>query len=87
MLSLVMVFVLFGTLLPALQGMHQTIQLKKERVAAFETMHEGAIEMQSEHSDHGMRTVNGVEFHWQMDEDLCVSYNNYRGTPTAICLD
>jgi hypothetical protein len=87
MLSLAMVFLLFGSLLPVLQGMHESIQLKKERVFAFETMHEGAIEMQAEHSDHGTRTVDGVAYHWQMGERLCVNYTNYKGAPTALCLD
>ncbi|MDN7240483.1 hypothetical protein QWY14_01715 [Planococcus sp. N028] len=86
MLSLMMVFVLFGTLLPVLHGVHEKLQLKKERVTAYETLHEGALQMQSEKSTYGTRTVNGVAYQWQMDEYLCVRYNNYKGTPTAICL-
>lgn len=82
-----MVFMLFGSLLPVLQGMHEKLQLKKERAAAFETMHEGAIKMQSENAKSGTRTINGIVYHWQLDGRMCVSYNNYKGEPEAICLD
>ena len=87
MLSLLLVFVLFGTLLPVLHGMHEKLQLKKERVTAFETMHEGALTMQSEHIKQGMRTINGTTYHWKMAGLLCVSYTNYKGEATDICLE
>ncbi|TWT09382.1 hypothetical protein FQV28_05755 [Planomicrobium sp. CPCC 101079] len=87
MLSLAMVFVLFGSLLPVLHGMHEKLQLKRERAAAFETMYEGAIEMQSENAKSGMRTINGTVYHWQMDTHMCASYNTYKGEPEVVCLE
>ncbi|WP_106532649.1 hypothetical protein [Planomicrobium soli] len=87
MLSLTIIFVLFGSLLPVLQGMHEKLQLKKERVAAFETMHEGVIEMQAVQVRSGTRKLNGVDYHWQMDGNICVSYTNYKGKPESECLD
>ncbi|TWT26470.1 hypothetical protein FQV30_10170 [Planomicrobium sp. CPCC 101110] len=87
MLSLAMVFLLFGSLLPVLQGMHEKLQLKRERATAFETMFEGAVQMQSESALRGMRTVNGTVYHWQMERHMCVSYDNYQGEPQVICLE
>lgn len=87
MLSLMMVFVLFGTLLPVLQEIHEKLELKKERVAAFDTMHEGALEMQAQQTSAGSRTVNGIVYQWEMEDSLCVSYTTFKGVPTAICLE
>lgn len=81
-----MVFVLFGTLLPILQGMHEKLELKKERVTAFDTMHEGAVEMKARHTSAGSRTINGIVYKWEMEDSLCVSYTTFNGVPTTICL-
>ena len=82
-----MLFMLFGTLLPVMQQLQQSIHLKKERMTAFETLHEGAKEMRAFGSAAGERRVNGVVYRWEMAEQLCVHYENYKQAEKTICLE
>ncbi|MGI2326591.1 hypothetical protein [Planococcus sp. YIM B11945] len=86
MVSLLMLFILFGSLLPIMQHMHQSLQLKKERVAAYETLHEAAKEIHSEQVRTGARTVNGVVYTWEKTENLCVAYTDYQNAQRDICI-
>ena len=87
MLSLFIVMLLFGTVLPVAQHMQHSIHMKKERLVAYETMHEGAKEMKASGSLQGQRQVDGTMYEWQMAESMCVSYRDYRGAGKTICLD
>ncbi|AQQ53009.1 hypothetical protein [Planococcus lenghuensis] len=81
MLSLTIVFILFGSLVPLMQGMHTSLQLKKERVAAYETLYEGA----RLGTPGGTRMAEGIRFTWQMTDRLCVYYDNFRNEKETIC--
>ncbi|MDN7245752.1 hypothetical protein [Planococcus shenhongbingii] len=87
MLSLFMLFILFGTLLPVMQQLQQSIHLKKERLIAYETLHEGAKEIHSLNILQGERRVNGVTYSWEMKDELCVSYQTYKQTSETICIE
>lgn len=87
MLSLLIIFMLFGTLLPTMQKMHQTLDDKKLRSTAYETLHEATKVMSVNGSTRGERTVNQVVFSWQYDSDLCVTYNNYRSLTEIVCIE
>ncbi|MCM3611252.1 hypothetical protein M4S82_08275 [Planococcus sp. MERTA32b] len=86
MLSLLIIFMLFGTLLPTVQKMQQTLDDKQLRAAAFETLHEAAKTIKAYGAVRGERTVNGVVFSWDYGSDLCVRYKNYRSLEETICL-
>lgn len=86
MLSLSMFFIVFGTLLPTFQYTQQAMHLKKEKMIAFETMHEGAKQIASG-TVSGQRTVDGTLYRWEFSGDLCVSYENYRGEHETVCLN
>lgn len=85
MLSLLIIFMLFGTLLPLVQKMQQTLYDKSLRLTAFETMYEAAKEIRATGADSGERTVNKVVFSWEYDSQLCVSYKTYRLLPETVC--
>ncbi|MFD1030712.1 hypothetical protein [Metaplanococcus flavidus] len=87
MLSLLIIFMLFGTLLPLMQKMHQTLDDKQLRTIAFETMHEAAKTIQATGKDFGTRTVNSTVFSWEYGTKLCVDYENYRHLPETICAE
>jgi hypothetical protein len=87
MLSLFMLFMLFGTLLPVMQQLQQSAHLKKERMIAYETLHEGAKEIRFLQNTSGERQVNGVVYRWEMAEQLCVRYENYKRDEKIICID
>lgn len=85
MLSLFMVFLVFGSLLPLIQEMHIRLELKKERHAAYETLHEAAKQIALKDAEAGTRTVNGIIYSWQ-SEGHCVEYSDYRGEEQRLCL-
>lgn len=87
MLSLFMFFIVFGTLLPAFQYTQQAIHLKKEKMIAYETMHEGAKQLAANGAFSGQRKVNGTIYQWEFSEDLCVSYENYKEERQTLCLN
>lgn len=84
MLSLSIVFLLFGFLVPLMHGMHISLQLKKERVAAYETLYEGAQLVESGIIN-GRRTAEGVQFTWELTDRLCVRYKNFRNEAEELC--
>lgn len=86
MLSLAMLFMLFGTLLPMMQHLQQSLHAKKERLIAFETLHEAAIEIKGYGSESGERLAGGTYYRWEKTEQLCVFYNDFRNTPKQECL-
>lgn len=87
MLSLFMFFIVFGTLLPAFQYTQQSIHLKKEKLHAYETMHEGAKQAAAQDITSGKRKVDGTVYSWELTGRLCVTYENYRSEYQEICLD
>lgn len=87
MVSLFMVFVIFGSLLPVMFSVQQSLHAKKERVSAFETLHEAAREIRSTRQSTGRRTVNGIVYSWEMADRLCVEYEDYKGRHEQLCAE
>ncbi|TAA70667.1 hypothetical protein [Planococcus salinarum] len=87
MLSLMIIFMLFGTLLPLMQKMQQTLDDKQMQATAYETMHEAARTILATGSSSGRRAVNGTIYTWEFNSELCVSYNNYRFMPVTVCAE
>ncbi|ANU12937.1 hypothetical protein [Planococcus halocryophilus] len=82
-----MVFILFGSLLPVMIGIQQSLQVKKERVSAFETLHEAAREISATGKLQGQRQVNNIFYSWKMEEQLCVEYVDYKEQRRRICIE
>lgn len=87
MLSLFILFLLFGTLLPTMQQLQQSLHTKRERMIAYETLHEAAKEIRSLDIPSGERLVNGVSYRWELSDQLCVSYKSYDEAVKSICMD
>lgn len=87
MVSLFMVFIIFGSLLPVMLSVQQSLHVKKERVSAYETLHEAAREISSAGSVHGQRTVNGTIYSWEFSDRLCVDYADYQGKQKQLCAE
>ncbi|WP_237150331.1 hypothetical protein [Planococcus maritimus] len=86
MLSLFMVFLVFGSLLPLAHEMHVRLELKKERLVAYETLHEAARTIASTGRTEGQRSVNGILYSWQADGH-CVEYVNFKGKQEHLCVE
>lgn len=86
MLSLFMVFLVFGSLLPLAHEMHVRLELKKERFAAYETLHEAAKVIASTGRTEGQRSVNGILYSWQA-EGHCVEYMDFQGKQEQLCIE
>lgn len=82
-----MLFMLFGTLLPMMQQLQQSLHLKRERLIAFETLHEAAKEIAATGNVRGERMVNGNSYRWEMLERLCVEYEDFRTSSHRVCLE
>ena len=86
MVSLFMVFIIFGSLLPAMLSIQQSLQEKKERTSAFETLHEAARKISSTGVLRGQRTVNGIVYSWEMADQHCVDYADFKGRQEQLCI-
>ncbi|ANU28352.1 hypothetical protein [Planococcus versutus] len=86
MVSLSIVFVIFGSLLPVMIGAQHSLHVKKERVNAFETLHEAAREKNATGRMQGQRMVNGILYQWQMSDELCVEYMDYKKQRRQLCI-
>lgn len=82
-----MLFMIFGTLLPMLNHLQQSLHAKKERLSAIETLHEAALEIKSYGSRDGVRVAGNILFRWEMAEQLCVYYEDYRDVQKLECLE
>ncbi|EMF45425.1 hypothetical protein B481_3288 [Planococcus halocryophilus Or1] len=60
---------------------------KKERVSAFETLHEAAREISATGKLQGQRQVNNIFYSWKMEEQLCVEYVDYKEQRRRICIE
>lgn len=86
MLSLFMVFLIFGSLLPLAHDMQVRLELKKERLAAYETLHEAAKTIAATGIIEGQRSVNGTLYSWQADGH-CVDYVDFQGKQERLCIE
>lgn len=80
-----MVFLVFGSLMPLIHEMQMRLELKKERHAAYETLHEAAKLIAASDVEEGTRTVNGIVYSWQ-SKGHCVEYSDYRGEEQRLCV-
>ncbi|WP_416144532.1 hypothetical protein [Planococcus koreensis] len=82
-----MLFMMFGTLLPVMQGLQQSLHAKKERLAAYETLHEAAIEIAGYGVARGERKSGGILYRWEIAEQLCVYYDDSRNQEHKECIE
>ena len=74
-LTLTIIVIVFGTLLPLATKMTSTLHYKKISMYAVETMYHGAILYKSNGKAKGKREIEGVHFDWIItDQLICVSY-------------
>ena len=74
-LTLTIVIVIFGTLLPFSSIVTSKLQVKKAHMYAAETAYQGAIYFRAYGLMEGVRQVDGVDYDWTIDgQSVCVSY-------------
>ena len=75
-LTLTIVMVIFGTLLPLASTMSLKLQIKKSQMYAAETALQGAIYFKAYGLLEGVHQVDGVNYDWAIEgQSVCVSYN------------
>lgn len=75
-LTLTIVMVIFGTLLPLASTMSLKLQIKKSQMYAAETALQGAIYFKAYGLLEGVRQVDSVNYDWVIEgQSVCVSYN------------
>lgn len=74
-LTLTIVIVIFGTLLPFSSIVTSKLHVKKAHMYAAETAYQGAIYFRAYGLMEGVRQVDGVDYDWTIDgQSVCVSY-------------
>ncbi|MFJ7933740.1 hypothetical protein [Sporosarcina sp. NPDC096371] len=74
-LTLVIVMVVFGTLLPFATVITSKLQMKKMQMYATETALQGAIYFQAYGLTEGTRQVDEVAYNWTVEgHSVCVQY-------------
>ncbi|WP_318615009.1 hypothetical protein [Sporosarcina sp. YIM B06819] len=74
-LTLAVVMVIFGTLLPLASTMTTKLQMKKLQMYAAETALQGAIYFKAYGWLEGNRQENGIDFDWTIEgQAVCVRY-------------
>lgn len=75
-LTLTIVMVIFGTLLPLASTMSLKLQMKKSQMYAAETALQGAIYFKAYGLLEGVRQIDGVNYDWSIEgQSVCVSYS------------
>ncbi|WP_203246922.1 hypothetical protein [Sporosarcina beigongshangi] len=75
-LTLTIVMVIFGSLLPLATTMTSKLQMKKMQMYAAETALQGAIYFKAHGLTAGYRQVDEVDYHWSIEgQAVCVSYH------------
>lgn len=74
-LTLTIVIVIFGTLLPFATLVTTKLQLSKAQMYAVETAFQGAIYFSAYGLMEGVRRINDVDYEWTINgRSVCVSY-------------
>ena len=74
-LTLTIVIVIFGTLLPFASTVTMKLQMKKVDMYAAETAYQGAIYFNAYGLEEGVRQIDGVDYDWTIaGQSVCVSY-------------
>lgn len=86
-LSLVIIIVIFGTLLPFYSTMSVRLENKKKEMHAAEAAYHGAILYHSYGLMSGTVSIEKTLFNWQVNKDsICVKYQ-FSGKDIIKCLD
>ena len=76
MLTLVIITVIFGTLLPLYSHMSTRLELKKLGMHAAASAYHGAILNKSYGMTSGVNLIDEMKFNWSADSDgICVTYH------------
>ncbi len=74
-LTLVILTVIFGTLLPLYSHMSEHLEMKRLRMHAAESAYHAAILYNSYGMMTGMLQIDGIMFEWSVEsEEICVAY-------------
>ncbi|MFD1926574.1 hypothetical protein ACFSFY_00605 [Sporosarcina siberiensis] len=75
MLTLLIVLIVFGTLLPLATKTTSFIHAKKQLMRAAETAYHGSILYKAYRIDSGTHTIEDLNYDWKIDDNsVCVSY-------------
>lgn len=75
-LSLVIITIIFGTLLPLYSHMSVRLEMKKMSMHAAESAYHGAIHYQSYGMMSGTNRIEKVVYQWSVNhEGICVTYH------------
>lgn len=86
-LSVVIIMLLCGTLIPISYTMKTNLHHKKLEVFAAETAYEGVKISHYQGINEGTKTIEGVAYHWSFDgQRICVTFQNSKGNRTK-CID
>ena len=74
-LTLTIVIIIFGTLLPFATKVTSKLQMKKAQMHATETAYQGAIYFNAYGMKEGITSIEGVNYDWTVEgHSVCVSY-------------
>lgn len=77
LLTVVIVFILAGTLLPFSYHLKETLYNQQLELHASETALEIAKRLQTESLKSGVKTIDEIDYHWIYDgQKICVKYRN-----------
>lgn len=77
MLTLVIVMLITGSLIPLHSQLNRTLYNQKLELHASEVAHQGAVQVAKGQSLQGALTVEGVLYSWQFaDNSICVAFQN-----------
>lgn len=76
-LSVMIIMLLCGTLIPISYTMKTNLYHKKLEVFAVETAYEGLKRSQHQHINEGVKIIEGVAYQWVFDgQQICVNFEN-----------
>lgn len=85
-LSVMIIMLLCGTLIPISYTMKTNLYHKKLEVFAVEIAYEGLKRSQHQHINEGVKIIEGVAYQWAFDgQQICVNFENTQES-RRICI-
>lgn len=80
LLSISILFVITGSLIPLSYNMKSTLYNKKLELYASETAYEAAKMIHNGYKSNGVKVIDNVEFNWFYDgRQICIEFTNLNG--------
>lgn len=88
MLTIAILFMITGVLIPLMVGIRGQLEDKKRSMHAAETAYHSVFEARYSKVEDGERRIDGVVYHWKREgRRICIEYFSHNSSSKRICVE